>query len=196
MADQPQGFWSSLQGILTALAGVITAITGLYIAINGDNADTQPNTNNVEVITPLQTQTNEASITADKNPSETVQLTLQPQTTTAHPSTQSVQQPASTKQPFPDTGPLVDCTLFPTVNTVASLMSWSNNYQKQIIAAEGSKRRATDPCNKTIDYRGMAHCKVPDDPQVRQALLETLTLCRAEGIEWQDIEHSSILGQE
>ncbi len=195
MADQPQSFWSSLQGILTAFAGVITAITGLYIAMNGDNSDTQAGANDVEITTQLQTQDKEATTTKpDKTPTRVIQTT--PQTITAQTVTNSVKHPVPTKAPFPATGPLVNCAVFPTVNSVSSLMSWSNNYHKQIIAADGVKRRATDPCNKTIDYRGMAHCKVPDDAKIRQALLDTLTLCRAAGIEWQDIQHSTIIGRE
>ena len=191
MADKPQNFWSSLQGILTAFAGVITAITGLYIAINGNSADTQ--SNHVEVTTPTQIQDKGVTLKPDNSPAQTIQAS--PQTITA-PTTTNVKQLSPTKAPFPDTGPLVNCAVFPTVNSVSSLMSWSNNYHKQIIAAEGVKRRAADPCNKTIDYRGMAHCKAPDDPKVHQALLETLTLCRAAGIEWQDIQHSTIIGKE
>jgi hypothetical protein len=44
---------------------------------------------------------------------------------------------------------------------------------------------------EAIDYRGMAHCKEPNSLEARQALHETLTLCRAAGIEWTDSEHSS-----
>jgi len=84
---------------------------------------------------------------------------------------------------------LVDCQLFPTVNTTASLMSWSNHYQEQILSDADDKTHA---CNKTIDYRGMAHCKEPGNIEVRQALYETLTLCQAAGIEWTEIEHSAI----
>ena len=84
---------------------------------------------------------------------------------------------------------LVNCELFPTVNTTASLMSWSNHYQEQILSSQDDKTHA---CNKTIDYRGMAHCKEPGNIEVRQALYETLTLCQAAGIEWTEIEHSAI----
>ncbi len=70
-------------------------------------------------------------------------------------------------------------------------MNWSNYYHKQIVAAEGKKQRATDPCNQAIDQRGMAHCKAPEDPEIRRALLEMLTLCRAAGIEWQNIKRST-----
>ena len=43
--------------------------------------------------------------------------------------------------------------------------------------------------DEAIDYRGMAHCKEPNNLGVRQALHETLSLCRAAGIEWTDIEY-------
>ncbi len=110
--------------------------------------------------------------------------------------TKSVEQQAHDKTSFPETGPLVDCILFPTVNNVTSLMNWSNYYHQQIITAGGAKRRASAPCNQAIDQRGMAHCKAPDNLEIRQALLETLILCRAAGIEWQDIQHSTIIGTE
>jgi hypothetical protein len=74
-------------------------------------------------------------------------------------------------------------------------MSWSNHYHQQIIEAEGVTGRASHPCNKTIEHRGMAHCKAPYDSEIRQAMLATLTLCRAAGIEWQNIEHQTIIGK-
>lgn len=95
------------------------------------------------------------------------------------------------EKPFPETGPLVDCELFTTVNSVGSLMSWSNHYHQQIIAAQHDEGRAQQACRQTIVYRGRAHCKEPNNSQVRQALLETLTLCRSVGLEWEDIEHST-----
>ena len=188
MTHQAKGFWSSIQGILTGFAAVITAITGLYIAINDNNSDTQAKLNDIEATSPSTGQNQETTITPTTTQNNaTAQIVQQP----------SLVQTASTAStPFPETGPLVDCTAFPTVNTVTSLMSWSNYYHKQVIAAEGVKRRATEPCNKTIDMRGMAHCKAPDDPGIRLKLLETLTLCRVAGIEWPDITHSTIIGQE
>ncbi len=112
----------------------------------------------------------------------------------ATPSESPKLQPQTSTQ-FPQTGSLVDCARFPAVNTVASLLSWSKYYHKQVIAAGGINARAVGACNKTIDYRGMAHCKVPNDPEVRQALLETLTLCRKAGIEWTEIQHTTIIGK-
>jgi len=100
-------------------------------------------------------------------------------------------KPDKKQKELPQTNlkPLVDCELFPTVNTTASLMSWSNHYQEQILYDADDK---TNACNKTIEYRGMAHCKEPGNIEVRQALYETLTLCQAAGIEWTEIEHSTI----
>ncbi len=75
-------------------------------------------------------------------------------------------------------------------------MSWSDYYHKQIFTANGSKSCALDPCNHAIDYRGLAHCKSPEDTKVRLACLETLTLCRIAGIEWEEIPHTTIIGNE
>jgi hypothetical protein len=81
----------------------------------------------------------------------------------------------------------VDCKAFPTENSVRSLMSWSNYYHSQIEEAGTNKKRAFRPCKKTIEYRARAHCKTPHDTMVRQALFETLSLCRAAGISWKEI---------
>lgn len=169
MADKLQNFWSSIPGIFTEIAAVITAITGLYLAINGngDNSTTQPAP--TPVVNPVPSPTRP-----------------KPQPPKLPPKVAEIPKQTQEKVLFPETGHLVDCTLFPTVNTVTSLMSWSNYYHQQIIAADGIKRRASNPCNQAIDLRGMAHCKAPDDLKIRLALLETLTFCRAAGIEWQD----------
>ena len=197
MTDQSKGFWSSIQGILTGIAAVITAVTGLYLAINGDNTISQPAITDVEVTASSSAQATETTIKTEKNPTQIIQQPLRQQpgieVTAAKSST--VIQPQD-KTPFPEIGALVDCTVFPTVNTVSSLMSWSNYHHKQIIAADGINKRAIDPCNQAIDQRGMAHCKQPENIEVRNALLETLTLCRAAGVEWTDIKHSSIIEQE
>ncbi len=205
MTDHPQNFWSSLPGVLTGIAAVITALTGLYIAMNGNNEPSASNTPGTEITAQLpdgkeevtkQLPENKKIKTADPSPTQTIQSVLQEQKAATPEITKNLEPQTPEKESFPETGPLVDCSLFPTVNTVTSLMSWSNHYHQQIIAANGAKRRSTDPCNQTIDFRGMAHCKAPNDLEIRQALFETLTLCRAAGIEWQDIQHSSILGKE
>ena len=200
MTHQAKGFWSSIQGILTGFAAVITAITGLYIAINDNKSDTQAKLSDVEVTSPPSTQNHETAITpkiTPKNiPTQIVQQPSLVQTAGTTSTDSKIEKQSQEKSPFPETGPLVNCKVFPTVNTATSLMSWSNYYHKQVIAADGVKRRATEPCNKTIDMRGMAHCKAPDDPGIRLKLLETLTLCRAAGIEWPDITHSTIIGNE
>lgn len=186
MAEQSQGFWSTLPGILTGIAAVITAATGLYIAISNNNKHDLQSDKVIEI---------------DSGTKEPLDKTLAP-IPKAEDKELIINQDVAPKTiavknlpPFPITGSLVDCSLFPTVNTIASLMSWSNHYHKQVIAADGVKIRALEPCNKTIDYRGMAHCQAPDNPKIRQAFLETLQLCRKAGIEWQNIQHSSILGQ-
>lgn len=177
MAEK-SGFWSSIPGILTGIAAVITALTGLY-AVIGNSSDKPQMTKEEPVNLP------------DRKPGSTpvIKSANQEQQTTRE--TQALKVVTA----FPKQGLLIDCDLFPTVNTTASLMSWSNYYHKQIIAAKGNKLRAEDPCNKSIDYRGMAHCKEPDNTKIREALLESLKLCRSAGIEWQDIQHSSIIGQ-
>ena len=195
MSESSPGFWSTFPGILTGIAAVITSATGLYIAISNNNTpDIQsdehividPGTNKKpdKASEPITTRTEAKEATVKeaiiKEDSGTKKITV---------------QAVKYLRPFPSSGALVNCALFPTVNTVKSLMSWSNYYHKQIIDAGGIKTRALGPCSKTIDYRGMAHCKASDDPQIRQAFLETLLLCRKAGIEWQDIQHETIIGR-
>ena len=191
MPDKTSNFWSSLPGVLTGLAAVITAVTGLYLSMKGEQPPAAQETKQVS-ITPSGSTSDQASSqttigSGAQKPISLKELSV-PQTHIAKP-----ESAHNEKTPFPETGPLVDCTQFPTVNTVESLMSWSDYYHKQILTADGRKGRALDPCNKTIDYRGMAHCKAPTDPTIRLALLETLTLCRIAGIEWEDIEHTIII---
>lgn len=197
MSDQSKGFWSSIPGILTGIAALITAVTGLYIAINGDNTTSQPATTDVKVTLSPSAQATESTIRTEKRPAHIIQQDLRQQPAVELRAEKSSKIITSgDKTPFPETGALVDCSVFPTVNTVSSLMSWSNYYHKQIIAANGIKKPAIDPCNQAIDQRGMAHCKEPGNSKVRKALLETLTLCRAAGVEWTNIKHSTIIGQE
>lgn len=197
MTDQSKGFWSSIQGILTAIAAVITAVTGLYIAINGDNTISQPAITDVELTSSPSGEATQTTIKTENDPAQIIQQAQrqQPGVEVTPVKSSTVIQPRD-KTPFPETGALVDCSVFPTVNTVGSLMSWSNYYHKQIIAANGINKRAIDPCNQAIEQRAMAHCKQPDNNKVRDALLETLTLCRAAGVEWTDIKHSTIIEQE
>ena len=174
MTDKAKGFWSSIPGILTGIAAVITAMTGLYIAINGNGLTAAEGTTTPPTPPPI-AGTKETGYASPLGPKEIQSI-------------EDAANKAYKELAKTSLNPLVDCRLFPTVNTTTSLMSWSNNYQKQIIS-DNDKSYA---CNKTIDYRGMAHCKEPNNLQIRQALHETLTLCRAAGIEWSDIEHSSI----
>ncbi len=208
MTEKITGFWSSIPGILTGLAAVITAVTGLYVVIvqNSDKApvQTDPTTSTGSENTQppnFNTDTDSNNSGSGDSSSATSSSLSVPTDDPVHTASE---KPADTSRPseisqikvvtaFATTGTLVDCNLFPTVNTTASLMGWSNYYQKQILSANGVKSRAMEPCNKTIDYRGMAHCKAPEDAQIRQALLETLQLCRTAGIEWQDINHSTII---
>ena len=191
MTEKTQGFWSSVPGILTGLAAVITACTGLYIAI-ASNSDVI----SVEVDYSEAPDSVKTSITPSNQAAVEIDNVLNQHTLPAKVKqnvTAEVKQPVIEKAPFRLSGSLVDCALFPTVNSVDSLMSWSNYYHKKIVAAKTNNSRALEPCNKTIEFRGMAHCKAPADAKVRSALLESLTLCRAAGIEWQNIKHTSII---
>ena len=181
MTEQAKSFWTSLPGVLTGVAAIITAVTGLYIAIGsnlgGDGTTAEAGTSIVI----------EESVT-DNHSSGTGTHALTDQQII------DIEAKARVKyDTLPQTSlkPLVDCKLFPTVNTTASLMSWSNYYHKKI-TKKPSQGDITDACNKAIDYRGMAHCKEPNNLDIRQGLNETLTLCKAAGIEWMDIQHSHI----
>jgi len=179
MADKARGFWSSIPGILTGIAAVITATTGLYMAINGNGPTTENGTATSPTPPPIvepKDLSPKESDTASALGAEGIE------------DIEATAQKAYKALAETNLKPLVDCQLFPTVNSTASLMSWSNHYQQQIL----SNNDKAHACNKTIDYRGMAHCKEPNNLEVRQALYETLTLCRAAGIEWTDIEHSSL----
>jgi len=185
MGEQSSGFWTSIQGIFTGIAAVITAITGLYIAINsGDSGSETALTKQTAITTQIPTNT---GTIAAKSVAVPHQLTSE---NVINNVTSAPQEKRNS--PFPKAGPLVDCTLFPTSSSVRSLMRYAKHYHEQIITAEGETSSASRPCNKTIDYLGQAHCKAPYDAKVRRALLATLTLCRAAGIEWQDIEHEIV----
>lgn len=159
MSDQKQGFWSSLPGILTGLATVITAVTGLFIAINGDSETLK-------------------KVTEDEN---TELSTAYDKVITAEPIAVVDSIPDSTAVTL---SALVDCKLFPTVNTVTSLMSWSDNYHKQVIN-DGASKHA---CNMAIAYRAQAHCKNRNDLTIRQGLAETLSLCNTIKFSWKDVQ--------
>jgi len=179
MTDEAKGFWSSIPGILTGIAAVITATSGLYMAINNNGATTEKGTTTLPTPSP---------ITGTKGLLPKESDTTSPLGPEGIAIIKARAKKDYDELPQTNLKSLVDCELFPTVNSTTSLMSWSNSYQQQIIS-DNDKSHA---CNKTIDYRGMAHCKEPNNLEIRQALHETLTLCRAAGIEWTDIEHSSI----
>ena len=160
MSKQQQGFWSSIPGILTGLAAVITAIAGLIIAINGGDSET------------LKKETKDESTEFSTSYDETIK---------AEPITVVDSSPDSTAITL---GALVDCKLFPTKNTVNSLMGWSDYYHKQIIKTGASK----DACNKAIAYRAQAHCKNRNDLIIRQGLAETLSLCNTIKFSWKDVK--------
>ncbi len=151
------------KGFWSSIPGILTGIAAVITAMTGlyiatNNNTPEPPKTPEPIIEPAPKLTHKPSNTGDSSAHET------------------------------NLKPLVDCQLFPTVNSTTSLMSWSNSYQKKIIS-DNDKSYA---CNKTIDYRGMAHCREPNNLAIRQALHETLTLCLAAGIEWTDIEHSPI----
>lgn len=172
--EHKANFWTTLPGILTGLAALITALTGLYLALQ-QNGGAKP---------PTPTQTVE--------PSPAVQAAavvgLPAGSDAASPTEHAPQPPEipSNDRTTSETAltPLVDCALpvFQLPNTIKSLMSWSDHYQRQIAAAEGKSARALDACRKAASYRGSAHCQQPSDGALRQALFETLSLCRASGV--------------
>ena len=98
MSDQQQGFWSSIPGILTGLAAVITAVAGLIIAVNGDDPETLK------------------KVTKDEN---TEPSTPYVEVINAEPAAVVGSSPGSTTITL---DALVDCKLFPTVNTVTKII--------------------------------------------------------------------------
>ena len=160
MSDQQQRFWSSIPGMLTGLAAVITAVAGLIIAINGGDSEVLKKVTkdeNTEPSTPyVEVINTEPAAVVDSSPGSTT-ITLDA---------------------------LVDCKLFPTVNTVTSLIGWSNYYHKQIVKTGASKH----VCNKAIAYRAQAHCKNRNDLIIRQGLAETLSLCNTIKFSWKDVK--------
>ena len=158
MSSQQQGFWYSIPGILTGLAAVITAVAGLIIAINGGDSEALKKVaidENTEPSTDY-VEVIEPEVVVDSSPDSTV-INL---------------------------NALVDCKQFPTVNTVTSLIGWSNYYHKQIVNAGASKHA----CNKAIAYRAQAHCKNRNDLTIRQGLAETLSLCNTIKFSWKDVQ--------
>lgn len=176
MSDDSKGFWASIPGVLTGAAAVITAVTGLYLAVNDNFSSDKP-----EV--PAEPDTTHPL----PSPTPAIAPIVKPMGTA-----EIIEDEKDVHDKLPDSGmhDLVDCKLFPTVNSVGSLMSWSDHYQQEIIAANNSNniQQSERACKKAIDYRAMAHCSSPNDIKVRQALFETLTLCQTAGIEWTDIK--------
>lgn len=159
-------FWTTLPGILTGLAALLTAMAGVYSVVQDD----LPWRNGKETVTgptePDTRDTGKGAVTGIAVPD------------------------GDTPHPPPDDGatalkPLVDCRLAPyrLENTLRSLMSWSDNYHDQIVAAGGSGGQLLYACQQAISYRGSAHCQAPRDTAIRQALFETLSLCHDKGVD-------------
>lgn len=178
---EKQGFWTSLPGILTGFAAVITALTGLYVAVFNftpekpdDVKDTDTRVNTKEIQTREETYQDPRLLTTDQRRELDTEQS------------KSLRKlNAEDFKTFPKSGPLVMCEHFPSENSVRSLMSWSNHYHKNIINPRDYKPEHA--CDKAIGYRGRAHCLQPDDAEIRQHLLETLTLCRKIGFEWHQV---------
>lgn len=167
--EHKPGFWSSLPGILTGLAALVTALTGLYLALRDDLPTMTDDP--VVVDSPL------ADIAGDA-------IAIAP------PGDDTDQGGArETAAGAPGLRPLLDCTnpLYQTTNTIRSLLSWSDYYHDQIAEAGNLRARALYPCQQALGYRSQAHCSRPDDLTARQALQETLDLCRKAGVTLDDL---------
>lgn len=179
--EHKPNFWATLPGILTGLAALVTAATGLYVAVRGDAPEpTQPTQQTVATDGNGMQQANPVTAPAP-NP-------LAPTTSPQVGASASTQPPTDPVVPRTDgatPSPLVDCTqpAFQLSNTVRSLMSWSDYYHGQIPTNGASRAGASHPCQKALAYRGSAHCQQPQDMAIRQALFETLSLCRAAGVD-------------
>ena len=179
MSEKPGGFLTSIQGVLASIAALITAVTGLYLAVRDDTSQ------QIQQIDPVVISTSD---TREINDNDTYQAEQAGDGVIAEPIEVIDDHPVETgTDNTSNSASLVECKSFPTVNTVTSLMGWSNHYHQQIIDAKGDHKQSLYPCEKTIDYRAQAHCKAPNDIAIRQALFETITLCQAAKIQVQDI---------
>ena len=181
MTDK-KGFWTSLPGILAGIAAVVTALTGLYVAVLNFTPETSDGNKPVAEQVVINNE-----ITATETPYQDPRLLTKEQREEL-----KTEQSKALRQlneddfkTFPKTGPLVICEHFPSVNSVDSLMSWSNHYHKNIINPRDYQPKHA--CDKTIGYRARAHCKQPENLEIRQSLLETLSLCRKIGFEWHQV---------
>ncbi len=78
--------------------------------------------------------------------------------------------------------PIIPCEKkdFQSNHSAANLYSWGDeNYIKAKKCGEDLDRINTY-CIKSIQQRGAAHCKAPYDPIYKDALLESIALCRGE----------------
>jgi len=184
---EKQGFWTSLPGILTGLAAFITALTGLYVAVFNFNPTSNDNKiSHPDIFEPA--DNTPTSDTGDTNGEYSDPRLLTSGQITANQTTEEKTKRTLTEEDFytfPKTGLLVNCDHFPSVNSIDSLMSWSNHYHKEII--EGNEFKPTYAGNQTSGYRGRAHCMQPENSEIRQALLESLALCRKFNFEWHQV---------
>ena len=170
MSDQKKGFWSSIPGMLTGLAAVITAVTGLVVAISTSDIASLIKGGDTGTGPPITDVGGMVDGLANEGPTNVMPITV---IDDGNPDSGAITLDA-----------LVDCKLFPTENTVTSLMGWSDHYQKQIINAGPTK----DACNKAIAYRAQAHCKNRSDLAIRQGLAENLSHCEKIKFTWKDVQ--------
>ncbi len=176
---EKQGFWTSLPGVLTGIAAVVTALTGLYVAVLNFTPEMSDDNKQAEE----QVVTNNEIAAAEIPYQDPRLLTKEQREELETEQSKALRQiNEEDYKTFPQTGPLVMCEHFPSENSVDSLMSWSNHYHKNIINPEDYQPKHA--CDKAIGYRASAHCIQPENAEIRQSLLETLTLCRKIGFEW------------
>jgi hypothetical protein len=179
---EKQGFWTSLPGILAGIAAVVTALTGLYVAVLNFTPETSDDNNQGEEKVVINNE-----ITTTETPYQDPRLLSKQQIEELKTEESKALRQLNKEdfKTFPKTGPLLMCENFPTENSVDSLMSWSNHYHKNIINPRDYQPKHA--CDKTIAYRARAHCKQPENAEIRQSLLETLVLCRKIGFEWHQV---------
>ena len=78
--------------------------------------------------------------------------------------------------------PIIPCEKpdFQSNYSAANLYNWGDENYIKAKKGQGDEDRINTYCIKAIQQRGGAYCKSPYDPVYKEALLESIALCRTE----------------